>query len=386
MQNNSLIIAENLPPQKAAQNEYWRAFADFGKIEKIRENFDALSVEFVRHFTELTKDKDRVRTRQNTARQYLKGPTAYFAFNPDGEIDEQSAHDWAASLADKELTTQTALVGGCRRFFDWAIRKLKSEMGNFAKGNMGSRLPAQLIQIENPFVGLKLDKVEKLHRRDELGEAGAKRFERYLDSIATDSDGKTTRLMCLLELKAGCRSIELARLTVGDVRRGLDDETPHIFLLRKGRQSKCAHAVRSSLVPLLREAIEGRADKEPLFMSQSNRSKGKPWNVKSIENRIRDAIEGAGLKSERITPHSLRHTNVNDLLRAGVSIEAVAGYEDHKSTTTTMIYAHHIHELDAQRDALAQLEAAETASKPRRGRPKGSKNKPKASKARRGGK
>lgn len=375
MENNSLVTIEKTPLQNTSDPQTWRAFAEFGKIEKIRENFDALAADYVRSFTELTKDPARVRTRENTARQYLKGARAYMDFNPSGDIDETSAREWAASLADNELSTQHALIGGCRRFFDWAIRRLKSDMAGVAKAISGGRLAAQLVTIDNPFVGIKLDKVEKLHRRDELGQAGAQRFEAYLKKIATDETGKTTRLICLLELKAGLRSIELARLTVGDVRHGLMCEPPHIYLLRKGRTSKTPHAIRPQLVPLLREAIDGRADNEPLFVSKSHRTMGKAWSEKSIENRIRDALAAAGVKTDRISPHSLRHTNVNDLLRAGVSIEAVAGYEDHKSTATTMIYAHHIHELEAQKAALAQLEAVEAASRPKRGRPKGSTKK-----------
>ena len=374
-ENNALNIRQNdafLSHQNGAD---FRSIIEFASLENIRLNYDVLSAAFVAEHVAVSSDKERRKTRERTARQYLKGAASYFAFNPNGPIDSQSAKEWAAKLASdgKQTTTQTALVGGARRFFDWAISRLKDEIQNATTG--AAKLAARMVALDNPFVGVKLDVVEKLHRRDELGANGARRLEAYLNRIATDSDGKTTRLMCLLELWAGCRSIELARLTVDDVRRGIYQTPPHVYLYRKGRTNKTAHAVRPGLASMLIEAIGDRDGKEPLFVSKSNRNKGGAWSVKSIENRIRAAIEGAGLKTDRISPHSLRHTNVNELLRAGVSIENVAAYEDHKSTATTMIYAHKVHELETQAAALEMVEAhrAKQAAG-RRGRPKGSLN------------
>jgi site-specific recombinase XerD len=380
-ENNTPIILKNDHFFDTPKRPDFGLVVEFARLENIRKYYTKLSVEFVAEHVAVSSDKERRKTRERTARQYLKGASSYFAFNPDGDITAQSARDWAAALAadGKQTTTQTALVGGCRRFFDWAIARLKAEMAQAADG--AARLAVNMINLDNPCVGVKLDVVERLHRRDELGADGARRFERYLNSIAIDADGKTTRLMCLMELWAGCRSIELARLTVDDVRRGIYQAPAHVYLYRKGKTAKTAHAVPAALADMLRDAIDGRDGKEPLFVSKSNRNQGGAWNVKSIENRIRQAIENAGLKTDRISPHSLRHTNVNNMLRAGVSIEDVAAYEDHKSTATTMIYAHKVHELETQAAALDKVEAHRMAQNTaaRRGRPKGALNKKKRS-------
>lgn len=376
MQNNSLQTVQNTSKIATQNGADFRALFEFASLENIRLNYDVLSAAFVAEHVAISSDPERRKTRERTARQYLKGAASYFAFNPAGPIDAQSAKAWAAKLADegKQTTTQTALVGGARRFFEWAIARLKDSMQATANG--AARIAARMINLDNPFVGVKLDAVERLHRRDELGAVGARRFESYLNRIAVDADGKTTRLMCLMELWAGCRSIELARLTVDDVRRGIYQTPPHVYLYRKGRTAKTAHAVRPALAAMLIDAIGDRDGKEPLFVSKSHRNMGGAWSVKSIENRIRQAIEDAGLKTDRISPHSLRHTNVNEMLRAGVAIENVAAYEDHKSTATTMIYAHKVHELETQAAALDMVEKHRAeASKGRRGRPKGSLNK-----------
>ena len=379
-ENNTLIISKNDHFFDTQNRPQIGSIVDFARLENIRKYYPKLSAQFVAEHAAVSCDSERRKTRERTARQYLKGASSYFAWNPDGEITATSAREWAAALAadGKQTTTQTALVGGARRFFDWAIARLKSEIQQAADGP--ARIAVSMINLDNPFVGVKLDVVERLHRRDELGAQGARRLESYLNRIATDADGKTTRLMCLMELWAGCRSIELARLTVDDVRRGIYQQPPHVYLYRKGRTAKTAHAVRSELADMLRAAIDGRDGKEPLFVSKSNRSSGKPWNVKSIENRIRQAIEGAGLKTDRISPHSLRHTNVNEMLRAGVSIENVAAYEDHKSTATTMIYAHKVHELETQAAALDMVERHRAEQSAKRGRPKGAMNKSRKSK------
>ena len=383
VENNALDIRKNDGFLTAQNGSDSSAVIEFATLEKIREKYHVLAPAFVAEHVAVSSDPERRATRERTARQYLKGASSYFAFNPSGPINAQSAKAWAAQLASegKQTTTQTALVGGARRFFDWAISQLKDELQSAANGP--ARFAVQMVMggLDNPFNGLKLDKVERLHRRDELGAGGARRLESYLDRLAVDDAGKTTRLMCLLELLAGCRSIELARLTVADVTRGIYQTPPHIYLYRKGRTQKTAHVVPQKLALLLQDAVDGRDGKEPLFVSNSNRSKGKPWNVRSIETRIRQAIEGAGLKTERISPHSLRHTNVNEMLRAGVPIENVAAYEDHKSTATTMIYAHKVHELETQAASLDMVEKhrAEQTEGRRRGRPKGSKNKAKKS-------
>lgn len=385
-ENNALNIRQNDSILTMQNGDNFRAVVEFASLEKIREKYDILAAAFVAEHVAVSSDRERRKTRERTARQYLKGASSYFAFNPDGPIDSQSAKAWAAKLADegKQTTTQTALVGGCRRFFDWAIAQLKAEIQKATNG--AARIAARMVALDNPFVGIKLDAVERLHRRDELGAVGARKLETYLNRIAIDADGKTTRLMCLMELWAGCRSIELARLTVDDVRRGIYQTPPHVYLYRKGRTAKTAHAVRPALASMLIEAIGDRDGKEPLFVSKSHRNLGGAWSVKSIENRIRAAIEAAGLKTDRISPHSLRHTNVNEMLRAGVSIENVAAYEDHKSTATTMIYAHKVHELETQAAALEMVEAHRAEqSKGRRGRPKGSLNK-KSKKSRRASK
>jgi site-specific recombinase XerD len=385
-ENNALNIRKKSANLAVQNSDNFGAIVELASLEKIRENYDILSAAFVAEHVAVSSDKERRKTRERTARQYLKGANSYFTFNPDGPIDAQSAKAWAAKLADegKQTTTQTALVGGCRRFFAWAIVQLKNEIQKATSG--AARIAARMVALDNPFEGIKLDVVERLHRRDELGAAGARKLESYLHRIAIDDDGKTTRLMCLLELWAGCRSIELARLTVDDVRRGIYQTPPHVYLYRKGRTAKTAHAVRPALAKMLIEAIEGRDGKEPLFVSKSNRNLGGAWSVKSIENRIRAAIEGAGLKTDRISPHSLRHTNVNEMLRAGVAIENVAAYEDHKSTATTMIYAHKVHELETQAAALDMVEAhRKEQSTGRRGRPKGSLNRKHKCNARKAG-
>ena len=375
-ENNALNIRQNDAFLTVQNTQNFGSIIEVASLENIRKYYDKLAHQFVIEHAAVSSDRERRKTRERTARQYLKGAASYFAFNPDGAITSQSAKEWAAKLASdgKQTTTQTALVGGARRFFDWAISRLKDEIQNATTG--AAKLAARMVALDNPFVGVKLDVVEKLHRRDELGAAGARKLETYLNRIAIDDYGKITRLMCLMELRAGCRSIELARLTVDDVRRGIYQTPPHVYLYRKGRTAKTAHAVRPALASMLIEAIGDRDGKEPLFVSKSHRNLGGAWSVKSIENRIRQAIEAAGLKTDRISPHSLRHTNVNELLRAGVSIENVAAYEDHKSTATTMIYAHKVHELETQAAAIEMVEAHRAKQAAGcRGRPKGSLNK-----------
>ena len=62
----------------------------------------------------------------------------------------------------------------------------------------------------------------------------------------------------------------------------------------------------------------------------------------SISRIIKGIFKAAGYDSDRITAHSLRHTSVTMLLKAGATIQEAQLHARHADPATTGIYAHNI--------------------------------------------
>jgi len=64
--------------------------------------------------------------------------------------------------------------------------------------------------------------------------------------------------------------------------------------------------------------------------------------TRSISRIVKAALKGAGMDSDRLTAHSLRHTAVTLSLLAGASIQEAQSMVRHSNINTTLIYAHNI--------------------------------------------
>ena len=64
--------------------------------------------------------------------------------------------------------------------------------------------------------------------------------------------------------------------------------------------------------------------------------------TRSISRIAKNALKAAGLDSDRLTAHSMRHTFATQALLNGANVQEVQQALGHKSINTTMIYAHNI--------------------------------------------
>jgi integrase/recombinase XerC len=179
-------------------------------------------------------------------------------------------------------------------------------------------------------------------KKDPLQEADV---IRVLNSINRDSEaGKRDYAMFMLAITGGLRIIELQRANIEDIKIIAGEHV--LFIQGKGRDEKDEY---KKLIPEVFIAIEQYITARPaakktdaLFTGTSNRAKGQRMTEPSISRIIKSILITAGYDSDRLTAHSLRHTSVTLLLKAGATLQEAQHHARHSDPATTGIYAHNI--------------------------------------------
>jgi integrase len=256
----------------------------------------------------------------------------------------------------------------CRLFYDFLIRKRwrSDPINPIERGNNGRDGPRK-----------RRGPVRLLHRLPWLPSDQA--WEAFLRHVLLHEDART-QAMILLAYDAALRREELMLLCVHDIDwdRGIITIRPETT--KSGRMRFVP--VEASVLHLVRHYIEGARrlllmahqgeEQGPLFLSESTRNPGLPLAVGAFDEimqRIRTQVNLPDL-----TPHTLRHQRCTLLKRAGVSLDDIALFAGHKSTTTTRLYIHlaptelskriqaHIEPFDASLRVLIEQFLAEGGS------------------------
>lgn len=189
---------------------------------------------------------------------------------------------------------------------------------------------------------IKGAKISKEHKKDYLTSAQIKNVIRCMEQ--TTPQGRRDFAIFALMVTGGLRDIEVHRANIEDLRT-LGDNTV-LYLQGKGKEDRTDYikipaeverAIRASLAD--RENIE---EKQPLFISLSNNSKGSRISTRSISGIVKNSFQRAGYDSDRLTAHSLRHTAVTLSLLGGNSLQEVQQFARHANIATTQIYAHNL--------------------------------------------
>lgn len=165
------------------------------------------------------------------------------------------------------------------------------------------------------------------------------------NSIKTDTvKGKRNFAIILLCVTCGLRIIEIQRANIEDIKTISGEKV--LFIQGKGRDEKDDY---KKLTPEVYEALteylttrDKPNKKEPLFVGTSNRAKGERLTEPSLSRIIKEILKNAGYDSDRLTAHSLRHTSVTLLLKAGATLQEAQQHARHTDPATTTIYAHNI--------------------------------------------
>lgn len=250
-----------------------------------------------------------------------------------GEITSAVIRQWRDSLQGKPATINRHL-SAVRSFFAWLV-----ESGLLAT---------------NPAAGIRGARrrgTSKSHRRDELtaGEVKA-----VLDTCNPDTlTGARDRAIIALMAYTGVRAVEIHRADVGDLRT--KDDRLVLRVQGKGRQEKDEFVV---LPAPAEEAVHrwlslrpGKVT-DPLFVSLSNRNRGKRMSRAAIRAMVKSRYRKAGVVGEQKTTHSLRHSAISNAIRHGATPPRVQAMARHSNVNTTLIYYHETERTSAPAEDL----------------------------------
>ncbi len=149
-----------------------------------------------------------------------------------------------------------------------------------------------------------------------------------------------------LMARTGLREIEISRAKVGDLRMESDQYV--LWVQGKGRSEADEFVV---LVPAALNpvqawlAVAGLSADSPLFPCCSHQNRGGHITTRSISRIVKEAMRRAGMDSDRLTPHSLRHTAISLAIAGGASLAQAQAMARHSSPNTTMVYFHNVNRI-----------------------------------------
>ena len=179
------------------------------------------------------------------------------------------------------------------------------------------------------------------HKKDALDREAVKIIADHIDRDT--EQGKRLYAMYLLCISCGLRTIEINRANIEDIKK--TGSRTYLYLQGKGHSE---HDQPVLLIPEVKAALDdylqSRTDnptaKSPLFVSTSNRSKGKRIAPTTISTMLKEALVNAGYDSDRLTAHSLRHTSGTGAYKATGNIYLAQKHQRHADPSTTEIYVH----------------------------------------------
>ena len=273
---------------------------------------------FTRFVEYIDASEKTIQTYERAIRQFSKWLESHNINRP--ERADIIAYREELKESHKPSTVQNYIVA-VRQFFTWLeTEKIYPNIAAHIKGA----------------------KLDKNHKKDYLTSRQVKKVLKtaYGESL---EELRNYAILALM-FTGGLRTIEVSRANIEDIRTVGDQRV--IFLQGKGHDEKTDYI---KLMPAVDDAITDYLktrgttnDKEPLFVSTSNNSKGKRLSPRSISSIAKQAMVNAGYNSDKLTAHSTRHTAVTLALLGGESLQEVQQFARHSNITTTQIYAHNL--------------------------------------------
>ena len=133
----------------------------------------------------------------------------------------------------------------------------------------------------------------------------------------------------------GLRVTELITLKTKDIKLS----ESQFSVIWKGSKLRSVFLTKDAKEKLKKYILSRADDSEYLFISLSGNSYWEPLSRNSIESLVKKYAELVWI-TEKVTPHTLRHSFATSLLRRGADIRSVQALLGHSSIQTTQIYTH----------------------------------------------
>ena len=258
-----------------------------------------------------------------TVETYTKSIKQFFNYLAAADIRHPERQDILAYRdylkAKYKPTTVQSYLAAVKLFFQWT--------------NQEGLYP----NIAERVKGAKLDTE---HKKDYLTSKQAARLLTTVDR--SDLKGLRDYAILSLMVTTGLRTISIIRANIEDIRTIGNDTA--LFYQGKGHEEKAtlvklAEPVENAIRDYLRARGE-KNSKAPLFSSIAHKNAGERMTTRSISRIAKTHLTDAGLESDRLTAHSLRHTAATLALLNNAKPEEVQQMLDHQSLNTTLIYSH----------------------------------------------
>ena len=261
---------------------------------------------------------------------YRKGMERFFIWIESNQIsqpDREIILRFKTYLIESNLAANTvnSYLVAVKRFF--AYLEGSRLYPDIAKGVKGVRQP-------------------KMHLREALTISQVKEMLNIID--VSTIQGKRNFAIINLMARTGLRTIEVVRADVDDIRQQGGEAL--LFVQGKGRDSKDEFVILmdAALKPIRRYIRHRKlADqKTPLFVSLSDRNKGKRLTTKTIRESVKNYLRKINIDDSRLCAHSLRHFFATQALKAGAEILQVKEAMRHASIETTQKYIHNLERIE----------------------------------------
>jgi integrase/recombinase XerD len=239
------------------------------------------------------------------------------------EITRQHVLEYKNELLNKGKSSLTvgSYITVVRKFYEWT--ESNKIYPNVAKG------------VKSPT------RIQAFRKRP----LSVEQINRLLDYFS-NKDIRDYAIVNLL-LRTGLRTIEVVRANVEDITfKG----SQRVLLIQgKGRVDKDDFVILTDKTfEPIRRYLDTRgkvSGSEPLFISNSNNSKGNRLTTRTISYIVKEGLKAIGLDERCFTAHSLRHTTAVNILIGGGTLEMVQFTLRHTNPSTTQIYTSTLNEI-----------------------------------------
>lgn len=222
------------------------------------------------------------------------------------KAEPNDLESYLASLANNKPSYQLFQLKAIRVFYQWLIKEERIKHD-----------PAIRLQIPQP---VKL-----------LPQALSKEELRKLLSVIDPRTpaGKRNRLLFSIMYCTGARISEILNLQVVDI----NPTEKSLLINNKEDRQRVAYLQQDLLEALLIYIHENRL-KKYLFLSKY----GNKLCVRQVQLDIKKYAKLAGIPTEKVTPHKLRHSTATHLVQNGYPLLEIGNLLGHSNLATTALY------------------------------------------------